>query len=140
MVNRHLGAREISERGTVNNGAAEMKELLRPRVNPLKTKADNGGTRGRGRCEDTRSESETPPHMAQWSVVASTVGRWAGVVLCQAGPREEFSPRSRFPQFFHFPVLLSLPFCFIFKPKFKFHTYLKVQTKSLNEIDEIQFF
>jgi hypothetical protein len=62
MVNKHPDAREISRTGTVDNGAAEVKELLRPRVNPLKMKADDGGPHSRGRCED--AQSETPTHGA----------------------------------------------------------------------------
>jgi hypothetical protein len=58
MVIKHLGTCEISGRGTANNDAAEVKELLHPRVNPLKTKDDDGGPRDTGRCGDTRSESE----------------------------------------------------------------------------------
>jgi hypothetical protein len=58
MVIKHLDTCEISGRGTTNNDAVEVKELLHPRVNPLKTKADDGGPRGGGRCGDTQSESE----------------------------------------------------------------------------------
>jgi hypothetical protein len=36
MVIKHPGTREISGRGTTNNDAAEVKELLHPRANLLK--------------------------------------------------------------------------------------------------------
>jgi hypothetical protein len=52
MVIKHPDTREISGRGTANNDAVEVKELLHPRGNPLKTKANDGGPRGRGRCRD----------------------------------------------------------------------------------------
>jgi hypothetical protein len=139
MVNKHPGAREISGRGTADNGATEVKELLRQRANPLKMKADDGGPRGRGRCEDAQSESETLTHGAQWSVVSSAMGRWAGAVLCQARPRARIGPKRAVSTFSPFSCFIFPSFYFIFKPKFKFHTYLKVQTKSLNEIDEIHF-
>jgi hypothetical protein len=60
MVIKHPGTREISGRGTTNNGAAEVKELLHSRANPLKTKADDGGPRGKGRCGDAQSEMLAP--------------------------------------------------------------------------------
>jgi hypothetical protein len=117
-----------------------MKELLRPGANPLKTKADDGGHAAEGdmRIRKVRVRRQPMGPNGQWWPARWGDGSARSCVKLSRG--QEFSPSARFPHFFHFPVLLSLPFCFIFKPKFKFRTYLKVQTKSLNEIDEIQFF